>query len=197
MSKFDLKIRPFGTHAVLMEWPAQVEEAILEDIIGYISVLNTKIDLSHWELVPAYNSLTLINHKTAVDFDRFQSDLLAWYAQGYSVAKTKRYLWRLPVCYDLDFGIDMEEVSQNLGLEAKDIIDLHTSQKYTVYGIGFLPRLYVFGRIAQETRNQAQGISSIKSSEGLCGTSCIADRYLSARVPWWLEYYRKLPCSYV
>ncbi len=156
-----------------MEWPAQVEEAILEDIIGYISVLNTKIDLSHWELVPAYNSLTLINHKTAVDFDRFRSDLLAWYAQGYSVAKTKRYLWRLPVCYDLDFGIDMEEVSQNLGLEAKDIIDLHTSQKYTVYGIGFLPGFMYLGGLPKKLEIKRRESPRLKVAKGSVGLAAL------------------------
>ena len=35
MSNFSISIRPFGIHAVLIEWPNEVNEEILEDILHF------------------------------------------------------------------------------------------------------------------------------------------------------------------
>ena len=35
MSSYPISIRPFGVHAVLVEWPPEVAEAILDDIIAF------------------------------------------------------------------------------------------------------------------------------------------------------------------
>ena len=48
-------------------------------------------------------------------------------------------LVRVPVCYDTEFGIDLEFLSLKLDLSIPDIVDLHKSPIYTVGAIGFAP----------------------------------------------------------
>lgn len=147
MNNYEIYIRPFGQHAILVEWPNRVEEAILEDILQFMAVLREKMDLSSWELVPAYNSLALIRRDGAINFSEFRQRIQDWYKEESAAIKSDRFLWRLPVCYDLDFGIDLPEVSDYLGVSIAEVIAAHTAHQYTVYGIGFLPGFMYLGGI--------------------------------------------------
>ncbi|MEO9893926.1 5-oxoprolinase subunit PxpB [Aurantibacter sp.] len=144
---YPISIRPFGIHAVLVEWPNEVEEGILNDILHFKHYLvNECLPKGQWELVPAYNSLTLIQLSETIDFKKFSNKLNTWYNDIKELnIRVQRYLCKLPVCYDLDFGIDLNEVSEKLGLSVDEIIKQHTEHIYRVYGIGFLPGFMYLG----------------------------------------------------
>ncbi len=173
MSTYDISIRPFGIHSILVEWPNRVEEAILEDILQFIQHLeNHCFEDELWEMVPAYNSLTLIYREKPIDFDSFKEKLLEWYAADKKQVYREKLLWRLPVCYDPVFGIDLEEVSQHSGLSMEEIIKLHTENRYTVYGIGFLPGFMYLGGIPKALeipRKSKPRPKVLKGAVGLAG----------------------------
>ncbi|WP_149275695.1 5-oxoprolinase subunit PxpB [Pareuzebyella sediminis] len=146
MNTYSISIRPFGVHAILIEWPNEVAEDILNDILKFTQfILEQKLKNENWEIVPAYNSVTLIHRDKPIAFDSFKQQLLDWYGEEKTIVAKERFLWRLPVCYDLEFGIDLEEVSGRLGLGIEEIIKLHTAHAYTVFGIGFLPGFMYLG----------------------------------------------------
>ena len=173
MSNFSISIRPFGIHAVLIEWPNEVNEEILEDILHFKVHLEIYcLDAKDWEMVPSYNSITLIHRKASIDFQEFKSKIEKWYNEKNSDTTRLKHLWRLPVCYDHDFGIDLEEVSKTLGLSVSEIISQHTSQMYTVYGIGFLPGFMYLGGLPQSLeipRRAAPRLNVEKGAVGLAG----------------------------
>lgn len=45
----------------------------------------------------------------------------------------------LPVCYGGDFGPDLEQVAQDLGLTPEVLIELHSTSRYQAAFLGFLP----------------------------------------------------------
>ena len=150
MSAYDISIRPYGIHSILVEWPHRVEEAILEDMLQFIRYIgNNHLEEGKWEMVPAYNSVMLINREKAIAFEELKEKILDWYAADKKVVEREKLLWRLPVCYDPEFGIDLKEVSERLGRSVGEIIELHTQPRYTVYGIGFLPGFMYLGGISE------------------------------------------------
>lgn len=173
MSSYDISIRPFGIHSILLEWPNRVEEAILEDILEFIRHLEDHcFEDEQWEMVPAYNSLTLVHRKKPIDFENFKGKLLEWYAADKKEIHREKLLWRLPVCYDTEFGIDLEEVSGHLGRSIEEIIQLHTESQYTVYGIGFLPGFMYLGGIKKALeipRKSKPRPKVLKGAVGLAG----------------------------
>ncbi len=169
MNTYPISIRPFGLHAVLIEWPNEVEETILEDIIRYMGQLKTHLDNEIWELVPAYNSLTLIKQDKPIDFSSFSKQLKRWYEEKPEVLANERFLWRLPVCYDLDFGIDLEDVSNRMQLSIAQIIELHTRPEYIVYGIGFLPGFMYLGGLDASLEVPRRQTPRLKVERGAVG----------------------------
>ena len=112
MSAYKISIRPFGIHSILVEWPNKVDQDILEDILQFRQHLciNCLKD-EKWEMVLAYNSLTLIHREKPIAFKSFKDKLLDWYSSDQENIVREKVLWRLPVCYDLEFGIDLKDVS--------------------------------------------------------------------------------------
>ncbi|MBT2163035.1 5-oxoprolinase subunit PxpB [Zobellia barbeyronii] len=173
MNSYPISIRPFGIHAILLEWPGRVDVAILEDILQFTQYLKECcLKEEEWEIVPAYNSVTLIYREEPIDFDQLKVKLLNWYKEDIKVVKREKILWRLPVCYDEDFGIDLKEISQKSGKTVDEIVSLHTSNVYTVFGIGFLPGFTYLGgvpEVLQFDRREEPRSKVLSGSVGLAG----------------------------
>lgn len=173
MKKYPISIRPFGVHAVLIEWPEQVEEDILKDILFFISDLKRNhLKDSNWEFIPAYNSLTLVLRGETIDFNVFKSQLSEWYLTKEETFLEENYLWRLPVCYDAQFGLDLVEVAEKLKITIDEVIKIHTTSVYTVYGIGFLPGFMYLGGLPENLevpRRETPRSKVVKGSVGLAG----------------------------
>ena len=173
MKPYSITIKPFGSQAILVEWPNRVEEGILDDILQFeYHLKQNRLDAKEWEMVAAYNSLTLIHRDGEINFGKFKRELKEWYSSNRSPQTLTRYQWKLPVCYDGAFGIDLPKLAQTLGKKIEDIISLHTQHVYTVYGIGFLPGFMYLGGLPKslETARRAEPrLKVIKGSVGLAG----------------------------
>jgi len=173
VSKFSISIRPFGIHAILVEWPNKVDETILDNILKFTYYLEKKcLDVKKWEIVPAYNSVTLVLREEPIDFNRLIKRLKQWYEECTDSPSRQRYLWKLPVCYDPDFGIDLHDVAKVLSVEVHELIEQHTQNIYTVYGIGFLPGFMYLGGVPKSLevpRRATPRLNVKKGAVGLAG----------------------------
>lgn len=145
MNEYKLKYKPFGSIAVLIEWPKSIEEGILKNI----SVFRNKIHLDMGEYVletvPAYNSLAVFFDTSKIKYSGVVKDLREVYESKDQKLLTAYKLWKIPVCYEPEFGIDLAAMSKGLKLSAEQIVKLHSSVIYDVYFIGFLPGFLYLG----------------------------------------------------
>lgn len=166
----DITIKPFGVHAILVEWPTQVNETILNSILQFETFLKKEhLVEEDWETVPAYNSLLLLNRNIVLDYKTFSKKVAEWYTQIEDKKIQKRYLWRLPVFYDVEYGIDLVEVARALNKTIAEVIALHTSYTYTVYGIGFLPGFMYLGGLPKELEVSRKATPRLKVAKGAVG----------------------------
>jgi inhibitor of KinA len=137
--------KSFGAKAILIEWKAIIEEAILKDILEFKDKINSQKSESYLDYSIGYNSLTIIFKDIILDFNKEVEKLKLIYTLNSTIKPVQNFLWDIPVCYDLEFGIDLEEMSQSLNLEILEIIKIHTESIYTVFFIGFLPGFLYLG----------------------------------------------------
>ncbi len=165
-----INVKPFGVHAVLIEWPNEVSETILESILRFEAYLKSNgLKEKDWETVTSYNSLLIVNRKEVLDFDKLVTNIHNWYEQVTEVEHPDRFLWRLPVSYDLEFAPDLNEVAEKLNKSIPEIIALHTAPTYTVYGIGFLPGFMYLGGLEQGLEVPRKATPRLKVAKGSVG----------------------------
>lgn len=140
-----LTYKLFGNRAILIEWPAEINEEILTDILLYKNKIIACKEQDIEECISGYNSLTIIYSLAIRDFELEKGALKSLYYQESVAIQNTISLWKVPVCYDTQLGIDMEEISQTLKLSVQEVIDLHSQTIYTVYFIGFLPGFLYLG----------------------------------------------------
>ncbi|WP_372973087.1 5-oxoprolinase subunit PxpB [Muriicola sp.] len=170
MNTYPIYIKPFGKSAVLVEWPFEIDSNILDDILIFKDFIKLQgYGEPEWEIIPAYNSLTLVNNRKELKFEEISAALQKLYKERKEGAKKEPRHWKLPVCYDLEFGIDLEELSQQLGKSIEQIITLHTAATYTVYGIGFLPGFLYLGGVPKDLETPRKASPRLHVRKGSVG----------------------------
>ena len=145
MSTYNLTYKPYGKHAILIEWPPEIDKNILKDVIFFKNKILQNNDKLILEVINGYNSLTIIYRTTIKKIYNEISALKSTYETHFKEISDKKYCWKIPVCYDVKFGIDLQEISIKNKLEIKSIIDLHSKAIYTVFFVGFLPGFLYLG----------------------------------------------------
>ena len=104
------------------------------------SILSQKLQDFVIDFVKTPESIALYNdpYKISVkDLSKKVKSLLESYYLGKKERKVKS--WRIPICYDDSFGLDIKHVSEKTNLSPKEIIKTHLKGRYIVNMIGFLP----------------------------------------------------------
>lgn len=142
---FNLRYKPFGERSILIEWPERIDEKILKDIIGFKDLIHEKKIKVIVELKIAYNSLLIIYDTVCRNFEDDVFSLKKLYKTLKTEHDNLSKRWKIPVCYDSVFGVDLEAISKEKKLSVTEIINRHSKAFYTVYFIGFLPGFLYLG----------------------------------------------------
>lgn len=105
------------------------------------------------DVIPAYTSVTVvydlmdwvIGGESA--FERVRAELENAMLKIKGESTTSGRLVQVPVCYDLDLGIDLRRMADEKEMRVEEIIDLHMKEFYHVFMIGFLPGFPYMGKV--------------------------------------------------
>ncbi|HAO15762.1 MAG TPA: allophanate hydrolase [Tenacibaculum sp.] len=166
MNKFELQYKIFGDQSIIIEWEKKIDEIILDDIISLRQkIIDSKLFLLD-DIVVGYNSMTLIFESNPVDFKKNIKELKKLYKTRPILNKVERILWKIPVCYDRKFGIDLNEITNNNCISMEEIIHLHTKMIYTVFFIGFLPGFLYLGGLDKKLHIDRKDTPRLEVSRG-------------------------------
>ena len=135
----------FSEQAILIEWPSEINEMILSDVLIFKQKIENVLGHQINEVRSAYQSLLVIYETHISDLTEAVLELKKINDSDENFKPVPLKLWKIPVCYDDDFGLDLDDMSQSKKMSKNDIIKLHTEAIYTVYFIGFLPGFLYLG----------------------------------------------------
>lgn len=140
-----MKYLPVGDSALSLEFG----EDINYEINNKVRVFNKKIKSLNIdgivETVPSFKAL-LIYYDPAKLFFSEVKDIITNLFKTICVEDNEiRKIIEIPVCYDEEFGEDLDFVSEYTKLSKEEIIDLHSSKEYLIYMLGFLPGFAYLG----------------------------------------------------
>lgn len=167
----EITYKPFGKRAILIEWEAKIDEEILNDIVAFKTKIESSEHINPEDIIQGYHSLTLF-FKDYINFDEVVSVFKSFYNSTLKINEQQYFLWEIPVCYDVEFGIDLKQISKQKNIAIADIIKLHTEAVYTVYFIGFLPGFLYLGGLNEQLfvdRKSNPRLNVAKGSVGIGG----------------------------
>jgi inhibitor of KinA len=142
MSSNEPIIKMFGD-AILIAWKQEVSQRTHQKVLSAEKLLKHEFSQEILSLTISYNEI-LVKLNKDIELEKTLQKLkeVIWTE---SIAPIKTTKWFIPVCYDQEFGIDLNDFALAKNMSIEEIITLHTAPVYRVYFIGFLPGFLYLG----------------------------------------------------
>jgi len=151
-----MEIIPLGDSVLIVRVREQFEDApdeTLDEVLRVFQLLQRAAIPGVIELAPAYTSVAVFfdpvsglksNDAANGVFDeiaaRIRSAIIpASGRRRRRIASSAPCLIEIPVCYDVEFGFDLDRVADHTRLSESEIVELHSRGEYRVACIGFVP----------------------------------------------------------
>ncbi|WP_281988109.1 5-oxoprolinase subunit PxpB [Aquimarina aggregata] len=164
--KYDLQYKRYSESAILIEWPSQIDENILQDLLLFKRNIERVYVKEIVEVISAYNSLLIYYNITIEDVYSKVFDLKELYLSINDVLMQKNRLWKIPVCYSLKLAPDLGSFLKAKSLTIDELIVLHTTPLYRVYFLGFLPGFFYLGGLNEKLNLPRKTTPALKVTKG-------------------------------
>lgn len=161
MKKFS-RYHIMNPRTVLLEWTDTIPH---DDIVAFYNAISSE---GIEDKVISYNSI-LIRYVKEQNMNERVEEL---YDIKVDTHRMKTSAWEIPVCYDIEFGIDLQRLSMELGLTSDEIIEIHSSKTYNLFATGFLPGFPYLGYTDEKIychRHKVPRKAVPKGSVGIAG----------------------------
>ncbi|MDE3251662.1 MAG: 5-oxoprolinase subunit PxpB [Bacteroidota bacterium] len=148
-------IYPCGDHAVTIQFGDRITLSANQQVVALFQHLQAQPLFGVRDLIPAYNSLTLVydiftikhQYPDVSVYEQVSGELHRVIDRITEKEETTHRLIRIPVCYDVSFGMDLASLAALHQLSIEEVIALHNSKTYRVYMIGFMPGFAYMGTV--------------------------------------------------
>ena len=134
---------------IVVEFGSRIDRALSDKVLRLRDALRLKGLQGVTDLIPTFRSLLVQYDPLLADPLRL-IDEIAGLLESTAKAETASRLWRLPVCYEEQHAPDLADVAGRVNMTVADVVDLHSSQEYFVYFLGFLPGCALMGDLPAE-----------------------------------------------
>jgi inhibitor of KinA len=148
--KHKITYKPFGDAAILVAWDAEISVSISDGILEFQQKIKALKEGNIADVIIGYSSLTVVFKNSRIDYLSVVKNLKQLHSSEYKGVKKTPIIWEVPVCYDLEFGVDLQEMANKANLEVSEIVKLHSQKRYRVYFIGFLPGFLYLGGLQKQ-----------------------------------------------
>jgi inhibitor of KinA len=149
-----MEIVPLGDSALIVRVRDRFDDApedTLDTVLRAFHQLRTAAVPGVIELAPAYTSVAVFFDPNTVTkaaetpdkvFNWLAKRIRAAVAEVAAAGKIRRSQWEtveIPVCYDPEFALEIDDVARRANISPSEVIRLHSAAEYRVACIGFVP----------------------------------------------------------
>ncbi len=137
-----MRIEPLGDAAWLIRIAEEFDPATsLDAVLRGAHQLEAAALPGIVELAPSYTTIgVFLDHRRIDDLEKLQEQIQeALRSSGAPASSQATRELEVPVCYEENFAPDLDEVAQNAGLPADEVVRRHSAAIYRVSCVGFTP----------------------------------------------------------
>ena len=136
------KIINISDQGIICDFGEEVNKEINREVIGLFNYLKNKNEKGElqgiYNIIPSYNKL-VVHFDLEKNSSQKIKDFIAAIDLKNSSIVQKNKTWTIPICYDDEFALDLENLTKSLKLSKDEIINTHLQIEFYVYMIGFMP----------------------------------------------------------
>lgn len=165
-----MDIKLVNEQSILLYFKEEISEDNYKEVDATTQYILSKNISAIKDIVPSYRAIMvnfdneLINYEELIkrlDLDNIEHlDLNT---------KTEKRVIHIPVLYNSEVGPDLEEVANHNDLTVEDVIDIHSSNEYLVYMLGFMPGFPFLGGLDERLHTPRRSEPRVKIDAGSVG----------------------------
>ncbi len=128
-----------GDKGFIIEFGNEIDPVINARVRIITKLLNNDRPLGILEIIPTYRSILIIYDSLVTCPDKLKNLIEDMTDKLENIDDDAGRIVNIPVCYNKEFGCDLEKVKKWTGLSSEDIIRIHSEPEYLIYMIGFTP----------------------------------------------------------
>ena len=158
----DIQIYSLGEKALTIELGKTIDAIQYQRVVSLQKLIESMAIEGIIEMVPSYCSLTIYYEPFVLKnrllktpesisqrFKKFLFEIIKNWKPEIEAVSTSEII-EIPVCYEPQYGLDLEEIAAFHQCSIDDIIKKHSSAIYTVFIVGFLPGFPYLGILPDE-----------------------------------------------
>jgi inhibitor of KinA len=197
MTKPSYECQPLGDSAIVIKLGTDIHLSILNQVRQLSAYLEKNPFAGYIEMVTAYTSITIYydsiqvnNHYVEVGaigkndhaddsntellpydivFQHIQICLNNFELENENSRSLSEGIIEIPVCYGGEYGPDLKDVAAYHQVHTEEIINLHTSQIYPVYMVGFAPGFPYLGGMDERLVTPRKSVPRMRIPAGSVG----------------------------
>lgn len=143
------KLLAIADTALLIEFGNTIDSSTNKSVLGLMRAIDKAMLPSILEIVPSYRSLLVHYNPVAVSFEELEDSLKSIICSNFHEEESN-YVWKVPVCYGGEHGIDLESVAEKHQISTAEVIQLHIDALYRVFMVGFAPGYCYLGGLNEK-----------------------------------------------
>ncbi len=144
-----MKIIPASDSSLLVVFGNLISPQLHQRVMGLFHALQQSSDRRIRNLHPGYASLLIDFDPLRLTHEELTGVVEQAATAGDFAADGSAAVVTIPVCYDIEFGSDLTDVTQHAGLSVEEVVRLHSSPTYLVYFLGFSPGFIYLGGLPE------------------------------------------------
>ena len=136
------KITNISDQGIICDFGEEVNKDINKKVISLFNYLKEKSNNDEikgiYNIVPSYNKLVVHFDLEKNNSHKIKEIITSIDLKKLTTSQSSK-TWTIPVCYDDEFALDLENLTKSLKLSKEEIIKTHLETEFYVYMIGFMP----------------------------------------------------------
>ena len=142
-------INSYGDRGMLLDFGDDSSKPISLEVNKAFSTISN-LGLPLLNIIPSFNKIVIIFENSEIrdqNKEKITYEMNEIRPQSH---KSTNKTWKIPACYDESFALDLKLIQQLHQITKEEIINLHTSESYYTYYIGFMPGFPYLGDIPSQ-----------------------------------------------
>ena len=139
-------INSYGDRGMLLDFGDDSSKSISLEVNKAFSTISN-LGLPLLNIIPSFNKIVIIFENSEIRDQNKEKITLEISEIKSQSHKSANKIWKIPACYGESFALDLKLIQKLHQITKEEIINLHTSESYYTYYIGFMPGFPYLGDI--------------------------------------------------